>query len=172
MSVSVLASSTRGFEPEGSGRCLNVTRLIRQAPGSVGLTSMAMTPAVGTISWSSSSRFGGSSDVHLGHAGDVAARSAQTGDEAEPHRIAARCEDDGNGCWSPPLPRQRPAYGRDNHGDLTANQIGRHRGQPLDWPGGPAIFDRDVLTLDKTGVLQRSTNAAVNCGAAVGRPHG
>ena len=53
--------------------------------------------AVGTTSCSSSSRFGPSSGFN-GHAGDVAARPVQAGDEADLDRVAANHEDDRNGC--------------------------------------------------------------------------
>jgi hypothetical protein len=35
-----------------------------------------------------------------------------------------------------------------DHLDLSANEIGRQRGQPLGLVFGPAIFDREILALN------------------------
>ena len=50
--------------------------------------------------------------------------------------------------------------GRDDHGDLSANQIGRQRRQPIDLILGPAVFDRHVLALDIAGLLQALAKSA------------
>jgi hypothetical protein len=41
--------------------------------------------------------------------------------------------------------------GRGNYGNLTTNQISRHRRQAIIVPLRPTIFDRDVLTIDIAG---------------------
>ena len=43
---------------------------------------------------------------------------------------------------------------RDDHGHLTADQIGRQRRQSIVLALGPAVFDRDVLALDIAGFVQ------------------
>ena len=52
------------------------------------------------------------------------------------------------------------ASARGDHGDLSANQIGRQRRQPIDLILGPAVFDRHVLALDIAGVLQALAKCA------------
>ena len=52
------------------------------------------------------------------------------------------------------------AAGRGDHGDPSANQIGRQRRQPIDLILGPAVFDRHVLALDIAGVLQALAKSA------------
>ena len=44
--------------------------------------------------------------------------------------------------------------GRDYHGHRASNQIGRQGRQPIIMAVCPAIFDRDVLALDKADFLQ------------------
>ena len=46
---------------------------------------------------------------------------------------------------------RRDGTGRDDHGHLPANQIGRQRRQPIILTVRPAVFDRDVLALDIAG---------------------
>src|SRR5262249_39661415 len=41
-----------------------------------------------------------------------------------------------------------------DHGDLSANQLGRERWQTVQLSLGPAIFDGDVLAFDVAGLLQ------------------
>ena len=41
-----------------------------------------------------------------------------------------------------------------DHGDLPANQIRCKRRQPVMLTLRPAIFDRDVLAIDKSGLVQ------------------
>ena len=50
--------------------------------------------------------------------------------------------------------------GRGDHGDLSANQFGRQRRQPIDLILGPAVFDRHVLALDIAGLLQALAKSA------------
>ena len=50
----------------------------------------------------------------------------------------------------------------DDHIDLTADEIGRQRGQPIIVPFRPAIFDGHVLTLDITDLAHPLTE----CGHA------
>ena len=50
--------------------------------------------------------------------------------------------------------------GRGDHGDLSANQFGRQRRQPIELILGPAVFDRHVLALDIAGVLQALAKCA------------
>ena len=52
------------------------------------------------------------------------------------------------------------AADRGDHGDLSANQFGRQRRQPIDLTFGPAVFDRHVLALDIAGFLQALAKCA------------
>jgi hypothetical protein len=47
-----------------------------------------------------------------------------------------------------------------HHGQLTANQIGRQRRQPIDLILGPAVFDRYVLALDVANLLEALAKCA------------
>ena len=51
----------------------------------------------------------------------------------------------------PPAPQ---GCGRNDHGHLAADQIGRHRRQPIVLTFRPAVFDRDVVALDIAGLVQ------------------
>ena len=63
----------------------------------------------------------------------VAARPGEAGDKTEPDRVFGDGEDDGDrrGCRLG-RKRRQGASGRDDHGDLSANQFGRQRRQPID----------------------------------------
>ena len=93
--------------------------------------------------------------VHVGHAGDIAARSVEAGDKSSRDRISSDLEYDGNRrgrrlCRK----RRRRTTGRSNHGHLTANQIGRQCRQSIILAVRPAVFDRDVSALDIAGFAQ------------------
>jgi len=49
---------------------------------------------------------------------------------------------------------------RDDHGDLSANQLSCQHRQSIELILGPAIFDRDVLTLDEARLLQALAEGA------------
>src|SRR5262249_46371862 len=59
-----------------------------------------------------------------------------------------------------------------NHGHLTMNQISRQCGQPFVLIPGEAIFDSDVLTLDKACVFQTLTERGEELWGVVGCPGG
>ena len=121
----------------------------------VGLNNMAMALLSGVISRSSPSRF---EEHHAGehrHAGHVAARTIEALDKAEPHRIGSGLKHD----------RDRRRRGLRHLGwyetgvgedyvDLAADQIARQRRQTVVLAFRPAVFDRDVLTLDESGFTQ------------------
>jgi hypothetical protein len=92
--------------------------------------------------------------VRLGHARDIAARPAKAGDETEPDWVAARFEDDRNGRGCRLCRKRRGSAGRGNHGNLTMNQIGRHRRQPIILAFRPTVFDRYVLAIYVTSFAQ------------------
>src|SRR5262249_53234978 len=57
--------------------------------------------------------------------------------------------------------------GCDDHGDLSTNQFGRQRRQPIVLALRPAVFDHDVLALDIAGVfetLARNWSASIVSG--------
>ncbi len=85
--------------------------------------------------------------VQRGHAGEVAAGSVQAGDKSSRDRIATGLEDDRNRRGRCLGRRYRWAI-RGNHGDLTANQIGRQCRQSIVLAIRPAKFDRHVVALD------------------------
>ena len=126
-----------------------------------GLTSTATRVAAGTSSRRSSSRFAVNSPTEKIDPCQVAARPGEAGDKTKPDRVFGDDEDDGDrrGCR---LGRERRSgtSGRDDHGDLSANQFGRQRRQSIDLILGPAVFDRHVLALDIAGVLQALAKCA------------
>jgi hypothetical protein len=100
-------------------------------------------------------------------AGDIAARPVEASDEAQFDRVAATIEKDGNGGGCR-LGDQRRTGIRYDHGDLTANQIGRQSRQSIELALGPAIFDRDVAAFDVVGILQ----TVAECGDEKRHPAG
>src|SRR5262249_331510 len=76
-------------------------------------------------------------------AGRVATRPGEADDEAESNRIVGDAEHDRNGC-SRRFRRQGRcgASSGDDHGDLAAHQLGRHRRQSIVLTLAEAIFDR------------------------------
>ena len=89
------------------------------------------------------------------HPGDVAARPIDAGDKAAFDRVVAAREDDRD-CTGRLHGDERRivASGRGDHGHLTSNEISRERRQPIQSSLRPAIFDRDVLTLDVPDLVQ------------------
>ena len=86
----------------------------------------------------------------FGHAdaGEVAARSVETGDKAGGDGIGTRDEYNRNGCGRRlGSEHGRKAKGR-NRGHVALNQVGGEPWQPIVLPFGIAVFYRDVLTLD------------------------
>src|SRR5262249_24152977 len=93
--------------------------------------------------------------VEKAHPGGIASRSVQAGDQPLFDRVTTVCEHD----WD----CSRSRYGRlccigascrSDDGHLTPNQIGRERRQPIIVTFRPAVFDRDVPTLNKSGFVQ------------------
>src|SRR5262249_45950023 len=87
------------------------------------------------------------------HPRDIARRPVEAAYEPEIHRVIAGREYDRyrRGCG---LRRQRRRAIRGDHRHLSLNQIGHQRLKPIILSLGPAIFDRDVLTLNETCFLQ------------------
>ena len=90
-----------------------------------------------------------------GHAGEIAARPVQAGDQPERDRIGAGEEHDRNGPGRG-LGGEHAEHlaGDGDHRDLSADQVGRQRRQPVVLLLRPAIFDRDVAALDIAGFAQ------------------
>jgi len=91
-------------------------------------------------------------------AGHIAARPVETGDKPGSNRIKARDNRDGHrrGCR---LGRWRRTAVRDYYEYLTADKIGRQCRQTVTVILRPAILNRHVPTLDKSGFAQ----ALVEC---------
>ena len=87
------------------------------------------------------------------YAGEIAPWPVETGNVAKLNRISSEQENNGNraGCS---LGGHRRLAVCGNHGDLTANQIGRQCRQTIVVTLGPAVFDRHVPTLDIAGFCQ------------------
>jgi hypothetical protein len=89
----------------------------------------------------------------IGHARQIAARSVQVSDEAKPDRVGPYFKDNRNGCCGCLCRERRRSSGRSYHVYISSNQIGCHRGQPIDLFVRPAVVDGHVLALDKAGFL-------------------
>src|SRR5262249_54119375 len=82
------------------------------------------------------------------------------GDETELDRVFGDAEDYGDrGCCQLGCQRGSGSTGRGDHGDLPANQVGRQFRQSIGLIRGPAIYDRDILTLDIAGVFQATVKS-------------
>ena len=122
-------------------------------------------------SCSSSSRFAASSTAEEAHAGDIAARPVEAGDEANSDRVGADREHDRNRRGGGFRGKRRSVARCDDHCHLAADQIGRQRWQPIVLILRPAVFDRDVLTFDIAGLLQALTECGhTKARAAAGGP--
>jgi hypothetical protein len=100
----------------------------------------------------------------------VAARPLKAGDEVELDRVGGQFDDDRNGRRRCPCRKRRRSCGRGYHGHLALNQISRQCGQPFVFIPGEAIFDSDVLTLDKACVFQTLTERGEELWGVAGRP--
>src|SRR5262249_42750016 len=93
----------------------------------------------------------------------LATRSSWTG-------LAANSTTNRNGRRRCPCRKRCRSRGRGYHGHLTMNQISRQCGQPFVFVPGEAIFDSDVLTLDKACVFQTLTERGEELWGVAGRP--
>src|SRR5215471_2469529 len=151
MSLSLPAWTTRICCPTfRAASCTSRNRVCKF--GLFGLTSTAMTAAVGTSSRISSSRFD-STSPKKGYPREVASRSAEAGDETVPDRVATDGKDDGN-CRgrSPGRNRCGKVVGKDG-GHLIANQLGSEVGKAIILVRIPQ-FDDYIASFDITQVVQ------------------
>src|SRR5262249_22480769 len=81
-------------------------------------------------------------------------------DKTKPHWVVGDGEDGGNRCGRPLGGKRRSFTDCGYHSDHPANQIGRQRRQPVNLIVGPAVFDRDVLALDISGVFKSLAESA------------
>jgi hypothetical protein len=88
-----------------------------------------------------------------GHAGDVAARPIEIGNQARSNRIVADYEDDRcrARCRLGGLRRSAVA---DDHRHPTPHQVCRQLRQPILLPVRPAVLHRDILAIDEARLLQ------------------
>ena len=91
------------------------------------------------------------------HSGDVAARPINAGDKAAFDRVVTAREHDRDRAGRLHGDERRiVAAGCGDHGHLAPDEFGRERRQPIPPSLRPAVFDRDVLTLDVAGLVQAS----------------
>src|SRR5215831_6484859 len=92
--------------------------------------------------------------IEIAHPGEIASRSGETGHQAGRDRIDAADEYDGD--------RRRCSLGRNRRREVCRSDdrylaVDEFRGklrQSFIAALGPAVFDRDVLVLDKAGLTQ------------------
>src|SRR5262245_42103021 len=154
-SRSVLAFKTWSSSPKlGAAACISFV-LVSAIVGLAGLTSRAMTLAVGTNSCSNCSRFGAIATFVLvtpvtlppGRL-RLATSPSRTGSEAISKTIGMVV---GRLCR-----KRRRSARRGYHGDLTVDQISHHRRQLISSTLRPAVLDPHVLAIDVTGFAQPS----------------
>src|SRR5262245_51191170 len=87
--------------------------------------------------------------------GRIAARSIETGNEADLHRVRADDENDGN-CRRCRFCGEcrRSAYRRHDHSHTSLDQIGSQCRKGLIASFGPTIVDRRILAVDVSGFVQ------------------
>jgi len=124
-----------------------------------------MMAALGASSCSSPNCLAAKSD-----AGGVAARPAETGDQARSDRIETSREDDRDRRTCGLDSRHRNAVGNDN-GRLSAHEFCCHLKNPVIPIIGPAILDGDVLALDESGLVQ-TMSERTDKGLGAGRRRG
>src|SRR5262245_11484562 len=90
----------------------------------------------------------------------VAARPWEAGDESELNRVFGEDEDNGDRRGRH-LGRQGSSVGgRDDDRNLSADQFEHQRWQSVVFALGPAVFNRNVLALDISGLLQALTKSS------------
>src|SRR5262249_7034945 len=89
----------------------------------------------------------------IGHAGDMAARPTEIGNETTFDRIAAADEHDRYGRGGSAGGTHDDIWA-DDHSHLPLRQIRRECRQPIELVLRPAKFDRDVVAVDEPGFLQ------------------
>jgi len=97
--------------------------------------------------------------VHDGNAGDIAARSIETGDQSHLDWVAAGTENDrdrGRGGFRRKGWRSATIRNRDD-GHSVLDQVGRQIWEPTEVVLRKAVFDREVAALDKAGLAQALT---------------
>lgn len=103
-------------------------------------------------------------------AGEIPARSVETIDEADLDRVGPLQKND-RYCLGRRFGRKRTicALQHNDHRDLTVNQFGDQRRQPIVLALCPPVFDRYVLVLDVTGVSEASVESGETLPRRLGR---
>src|SRR5262245_39767399 len=99
----------------------------------------------------------------------VAARPGQTGDKTELDRVFGDVEDDGDSGGYGLGRQRRRGIGGDDHDDLSPNQFGRQRREPVKPTFGPAVVDRHVLALDIARLFEALAKGTQALGNRFGR---
>ena len=126
-------------------------------PGLIGLTSTAMVVAAGTNSRMSSRRFGPSSPLNV--TTPVRLPPGWLRLATNPSATGSRFTQSRNRRGRRLCCHRRRICAGDDHCHLLANQVGRQRRQSVVLAVRPAIFDRQVSTLDKPGFNQAPTES-------------
>src|SRR5262249_17824346 len=106
--------------------------------------------------------------VERAHARDVATRSIKASHKAEFDRVFTYHDDDWDDrCCGLGRARGAAAAG-EYHRHLTADQIGRQRGQSIVVTLRPTVFDHDILAIDVAGFAERlakrgNVERGINC---------
>src|SRR5262245_49157728 len=155
-SRSVLAFKTWSSSPKlGAAACISFV-LVSATVELAGLTSRAMTLAVGTNSCSNCSRFGPISTFVLVTPVALPPGRLRLATSPSWTGVGGHFENDRNGCIRCLCRKRRLSARRSYHGHLTMDQISHHRRQLISSTLRPAVFDRDVAANDVTGFAQPS----------------
>ena len=104
-------------------------------------------------------------------AGRVAARPGEARDKTKLDRVLGDTEDDRyRRCRSFGRNRSRRVAGRNDRGDLAADQVGHQRRQPIVFVPQPVVIDLYILAVDVAGFIQAFVERGDKARGTVGRP--
>ena len=103
-------------------------------------------------------------------AGGVAARPGEACDKTKLDRVLGDAEDDRyRRCRSFGRKRSRRVAGRNDRGDLAADQVGHQRRQPIVFVPQPVVIDLYILAVNVTGFVQAFVERGDKARGTVGR---
>ena len=153
MSSARRISSVDDLEAERAGRCLNLAHL-QHGVGIADIGHDRQPAKTGDNLAQEFEPLAGKIGLLDRQAGDVAARSRQTRDEAGADRVARRREHDRDDRCRLLCREDCGGSSRDNDIDLEPDELGRDLGEALGASLRPAILDRDGATLDPAEFAQ------------------
>src|SRR5262245_61269819 len=157
MSRSLLAWRTSSVRPM-DWAATNRPVASDSAFGLVGFTSAAITPALGRRSAQKPQAFRPQFIGQIAHARHVSTRPIETGNQAVLDRVAADDEHDRDRCGRRFGDKHslRGGHAGDDR-DLTADEVGYERREPIALRPSKVVLDRHIAALDKAGLGETLT---------------